>query len=440
MSSYWISCLRSAAGAFLAVGCAISLSLPAQAQLRITVDDGVREAVPLAIVSPNGPARELGREILSIVENNLARTGLIRIIPTSAHLERSVPIDQAPTFTNWRAIDSQALLVTSFEERGGQSRVSYRLWDTFSQRQTSGEVISFSSSEYRRAAHKLSDALYTALTGEGPYIDSRITFIDERGDKRARSKRLAIMDSDGENVSYLTGPREFVLTPKVSPDGRFLTYLSYRTGKPNAYIMDLETRRSDLLGSFRGMSFTPSFSPRGNTLALSMEENGNTDIYLMDFRGNVSRKLTSHPAIDTSPSFSPDARQIVFTSDRDGSPQLYVMNADGSGVRRITTGGSYSSPEWSPRGDFIAFSKLSRGQFSIGIIKPDGTGERILHTDYMLDSPTWAPNGRVLLFAKETRGSNSQSSLYTIDLTGTNLRRLPTPTSASDPSWSRLRD
>jgi TolB protein len=114
------------------------------------------------------------------------------------------------------------------------------------------------------------------------------------------------------------------------------------------------------------------------------------------------------------------------------------MGATGGAAQRISFGeGSYSTPVWSPRGDYIAFTKQGGGQFSIGIIKPDGSGERILTSGFHNEGPTFAPNGRVLMFFRDP-GGNSGPSLYTIDVSGRNELKVPTPGFASDPAWSPL--
>jgi TolB protein len=114
------------------------------------------------------------------------------------------------------------------------------------------------------------------------------------------------------------------------------------------------------------------------------------------------------------------------------------MNADGSGVRRISFGdGRYGTPVWSPRGDLIAFTRQNGGRFSIGVMRPDGSGERILTESYLEESPTWSPNGRVIMFFRQS-APGAGPRMWSIDLTGRNLRQISTPTDASDPAWSPL--
>ena len=289
----------------------------------------------------------------------------------------------------------------------------------------------------RRVAHIIADAIYERLTGEKGYFDTRVVFIDESGSKNDRKKRLAIMDQDGANVRYLSDGRAIALTPRFSPTRQEITYMSYESGQPKVYLLQIETGQRELVGDFPGMTFAPRFSPDGQKVIMSLlRDDGNSNIYAMDLRSRTTTRLTNSNAIDTSPSYSPDGSKVVFTSDRGGQPQIYVMGADGSGQTRVSFGGgSYSTPVWSPRGDLIAFTKQTGGEFQIGVMRTDGSGERILSTGFQQEGPTWAPNGRYLMFFKEAAGSGGPR-LYSIDLTGRNEQPIPTSNFASDPAWS----
>ncbi|HLL58769.1 MAG TPA: Tol-Pal system beta propeller repeat protein TolB, partial [Allosphingosinicella sp.] len=291
--------------------------------------------------------------------------------------------------------------------------------------------------DWRRAAHKCADAIYARLSGESPFFDSRIAYIAESGPKDKRVKRLAIMDSDGANHRFLTNGQSTVLTPRFSPDYKQIVYMSYVDNRPRIYIYDIGTGRQRVVTESANQTFAPRFSPDGRWVLYSMAVAGNTDVYKISASGGTPQRLTNTPGIDVGGSFSPDGTKIVFESDRSGSQQLYVMNADGSNQRRISFGGGrYATPEWSPRGDLIAFTRADN--FRIGVMTPDGGGERLLTNSWQDEAPTWSPNGRVIQFFRTTRGRGGASSVWQVDLTGVNERRIPTPLNGSDPAWGPL--
>jgi TolB protein len=323
----------------------------------------------------------------------------------------------------------------------GKLVVRFRLYDVFAgQELGQGLQLVGTTDGWRRIAHKVADQVYTRLTGESPYFDSRVVFVAETGPKDARQKRLAIMDYDGANVSYLTDAASIVLAPRFSPTGDRVLYTSYESGFPRIYVLDVASAGRRVLQSQDGtMSFAPRFAPDGRTVVYSLTSGGNTDLYAMDIGSGQSRRLSRAPSIETAPSFSPDGSRIVFESDRSGTPQLYIMPAGGGEAQRISFGqGRYGTPVWSPRGDLIAFTKQSKGRFHIGVMRTDGSEERLLTASFLDEGPTWSPNGRVIMFTRETQGAQGRASLYSVDITGRNLRQVPTETGASDPSWSPL--
>ncbi|MBK66873.1 MAG: Tol-Pal system beta propeller repeat protein TolB [Rickettsiales bacterium] len=421
----------------------------AQAELQVNITRGSVEPLPIAVKNFSADTAEnakLGRDMAQIVRRNLAASGLFDPIDPNrfpSGMESENPAQ--PQFKVWRGLSAQALAIGTIQtDASGQTRLEFRLWDIYAEKQMIGLAYTTTPSNWRRIAHIMSDEIYSRITGEAGYFDSRIVYIAESGSPIDRKKRLAIMDQDGANHRFLTSGNELVLTPRFSPNQQMITYLSYFNNRPRVYLYDLSTGRQKVLGDFRGMTFAPRFSPDGQTVVMSYAENGNTDIFEMNIKTEKTKPLTRHPGIDTAPSYSPDGKNIVFESDRSGTQQLYIMDRDGDDVRRITFGdGRYANPVWSPRGDLIAFTKMKGGLFYIGVVKPNGTGERIIAQAYHAEGPTWSPNGRVIAYFKETRGTSTKgktSSIYTIDLTGYNEQKLQTPEGASDPAWSPVNE
>jgi TolB protein len=406
----------------------------ARADIVVDVNKGEVKPLPIAIPAFAG---QRGADIAQVISANLERSGLFAPIDPKAFIEHDLSVTVQPRFADWKSISSQALVNGQVTVEGGRLRVDFRLWDVYSETQLLGLQFTSTPENWRRVAHKISDAVYERLTGEKGYFDTRIVFVAESGGRLNRVKTLAIMDQDGANPSYLTDGSYIVMSPRFSSTSQEITYMTLKPEGSAIYLFNLETARRESIGQFPGMVYAPRFSPDGGRVAFSVEHGGNSDIYVMNLKNRTSQRLTTDPAIDTSPSFSPDGTKIAFNSDRGGQPQIYVMNSDGTGVSRISFGaGRYTTPVWSPSGDFIAFTKQTGGEFHIGVMKPDGSDERLLTTSYLDESPTWAPNGRVLMFSRETPGGPPR--LWTVDVTGRILRPAPYPGSGSDPAWSPL--
>ena len=393
---------------------------------------------PDDVQTPAGNTATLGRAIAQIISSNLAGSGIFKPIGPAGVKTITFPEARAPDFAHWAGANAE-LLVQGFVQANpnGELTVGCYLYDVALRTEVVRAGYVVQPRDWRRTAHKCADAIYSKLSGESPFFDSRIVYIAETGPKNKRIKRLAIMDSDGANHRFLTNGQAMALTPRYSPDYKSILFLSYQGARARVFIHDLASGQQKLVTESNNPTFAPRWSPDGKTILFSMAIAGNTDIYSVPTAGGTPRRLTNAPGIDIGGSFSPDGRRIVFESDRSGSQQIYVMGADGATQQRISSGGGrYATPEWSPRGDQIAFTKIA-GNFRIGIMTPGGGGERLLTDSWQDEAPSWAPNGRLVQFFRTNMGSG-KTSIWQVDLTGVNERRIPTPVDGSDPAWGPL--
>jgi len=417
--------------------------------LVVDVEGGVSAPMPIAIPTmptaavvqtAAGSTDVLGRQLSEIVAGDLRNSGLFTPLPPAQLRTVSVPEVTAPAFDYWGGTGAQSLVQGYVRANGdGSLTVGCYLYDVTARNELARQGFVVQPSEWRRAAHKCADSIYSRLTGEGPYFDSRVVYVSETGPKAHRIKRLAIMDQDGANHRFLTNGQSIVLTPRFAPNQQSIVYMSYEGNQPSIYVYDLGSGHPRRVVSNASLTFAPRFSPDGRSILFSMATAGNTDIYRVSSQGGTPQRLTNSPGIDTGGSYSPDGSRIVFESDRSGGQQIYVMNADGSNQQRISFGGGrYATPVWSPRGDLIAFTRIA-GSFRIGIMSPSGSGEKLLTNEWQDEGPSWSPNGRVITFYRSGRGSSGKADLWMVDLTGNVERKIPTPLDGSDPAWGPLR-
>ncbi|MCX8509590.1 MAG: TolB family protein, partial [Rhodobacteraceae bacterium] len=284
-------------------GLALAASpLVAQEPLHIEITDGVIEPLPFAAPTfvDEGGAGDIAQAITDVVAADLQGTGLFAQVDPGAYISQVSGFDQPVAYADWKAINVQALIVGAVTNSGGQINVKFRLFDVFSDSEM-GDGLQFGGGQgdWRRIAHKVADQIYSRITGEGPYFDSRVVFVSESGPKGARQKQLAIMDYDGANVEYLTDASSIVLAPRFSAQGDRVLFTSFETGSPRIKMMDLSSRSAKALADLQGnMTFAPRFSPDGDTVVFSLENGGNTDLYSMSLSSGQMTQLTKTTSID----------------------------------------------------------------------------------------------------------------------------------------------
>ena len=410
----------------------------ANAALVVNIDKGNLKPAPFVISYFSKSDGTRGYPIDAVIVKDLVRSGFFKFIGYTTD-----GVEHVPNFAEYRNINSVLLISGEIKKTGRNSMDVYvRAWDVVVGKQVFGKVFSTKQSNWRRVGHLISDEIYKRITGNGAYFDSKIVYVSETGDFFHRSKRLAIADQDGGNVTYLTNGQNLVLTPTLSKNGENLLYVAYVNRVPRVMLYNLRSRSTYMVGNFSGMTYSPRFSPvDDDIIVLSATSAGSTNIHKLHLKRKATKQLTQQKGISTSPSFSPDGKKIAFVSDRTGAQQIFVMNSDGTNQRRISMGyGQYSTPAWSPSGEYIAFTKIEEREFFIGIMRPNGSDERLLAKGYMVEGPSWAPNSKWIVFTKELPGRKSEKSskLYTVDISGRHEKVLDLPTDASDPSWSSL--
>ena len=417
-----------------------ALAVPAQAQQPAATVI----AIP-PLTSPDSGTKgnqmlAVGWDVTQAIEADLRQTAEVMPLKPNRDDYYSYPEVTAPTFSKWRGKGAKALVTGFVQGRSdGRLTVGCYVYDAEMGRELARMGFAIAPGDWRRAAHKCSGLAYIAITGAPGMFDSRIAYVAESGIGDGRTRRIAIMDSDGYNHSYLTAGDAMVLTPRLAPKARQLAYVSFATGKPSVHILDVDSKQDRPLVPMDAISFAPRYSPDGSRIVFSMMQGANSDIYMVGANGGAPQRLTTAPGIDTDASFSPDGSKIVFESDRGGSQQLYIMNADGSAQRRLSFGGGwYASPEWSPDGSWIAFTQRSQAGRRIGIVRPDGTDEKMLTNGPGDEGPSWAASSRELLFQRA--GTTGRTGLYRVALDGSDPRAMTIPSDGSDPDWSGVVD
>ncbi|MBM3344767.1 MAG: Tol-Pal system protein TolB [Betaproteobacteria bacterium] len=356
---------------------------------------------PIAIL-PFRDETGVKQQVAPVIAANLARSGLFRAVDASGAKPQHEPADI--DYALWRSRGANAVVIGSVAAAAnGRYEVRFRLMDATQQTQLAGFSYAASAGQLRLTAHKIADVIYERLTGEKGAFATRIAYVVRLPGKRFL---LNVADADGFAPQTILASNEPIISPKWSPDGSRLAYVSFEQRKPVVYVQSITTGERRAVANFFGSNSAPAWSPDGRRLAVVLSREGGSQMFLINADGSGQpQRLATSNAIDTEPNFSPDGGSILFTSDRGGSPQIYRISVNGGQAQRVTFEGSYNvSARHSPDGKSFTLIHRCSGRFAVAVQDFYTRQLQVLSDGGVDESPAFSPNGRMILYASINKG------------------------------------
>ena len=379
---------------------ALLIANSAHAELVIRVTEGNDQPTVIALSPFDLNGLKVESDITDIVESDLRRSGLFKLIPQKDMLAfPSKPTDVY--FRDWRLLGTEYLVVGAMSVLAdGRYELEFSLLSINSQKVQFTHKVRASATKIRDLAHSVSDKIYQSITGIRGAFSTRLAYVSVIREGDDFTYRLQVADADGARESLMLESKQPIMSPSWSPDGKDLAYVSFETGRPAIFKQNLATAKRQQLTDFKGINGAPSWSPDGSTLAMVLSKDGNPELYSFDLATGKLTRLTRHFAIDTEPAWMPDGKHLLFTSDRGGTPQIYKLKLADRSVQRITFQGNYNArASIAPDGRTVAMVHRSSSVFHIAAL--DLKTRRLIElTETTLDeSPSIAPNGAMLMYA-----------------------------------------
>jgi dipeptidyl aminopeptidase/acylaminoacyl peptidase len=299
------------------------------------------------------------------------------------------------------------------------------------------------------------------VSPEGSWVAYTVRTLDMKEDKR--HSHIWMTSWDGARTLQLTSSKDSEHTPRWSPDGQYLAFLSSREGEDEidqVWRMNRAGGEAERLTDLKGGVNDLVWSPDSKRMALvvkdpdpeavdskdkdkekktpkpividrfqfKLDETGylgklRQHIYLLDLATRKAEVLTPGNYDELQPSWSPDGSTIAFVSkrgpdpDRDNNYDIYLIEAKlGAVARQLTTfKGADSDPDWesrlawSPDGKSIAYTQGGAPELiyyavhQLAVIPAAGGQARLIASslDRNMTRPYWSVDGGSIYFVLE---------------------------------------
>lgn len=140
----------------------------------------------------------------------------------------------------------------------------------------------------------------------------------------------------------------------------------------NLYDVQKKKVQQLIEGDFDFIISSPKVSPDGKKIAYVSFKENRWDIYIMEFEKGEIKRITDNFNIERDPSWSPDSKNILFSSDKGGIYNIYIYNLENENIFKITNvlGGCFH-PSMSPDGKKVAFLSYSSRGYDLHIVELD---------------------------------------------------------------------
>ncbi len=253
------------------------------------------------------------------------------------------------------------------------------------------------------------------------------------------------------------------LSPRLSPDGKYLAYVSRQTYNFDIWVRSISGSSNRQITFNKADDFYPVWYPDSRSLVfVSQKEDAGGDIWRIRFReveGHLiprgePEKISNWQGYDGYPTVSPDGRKIAWVSDASGRDEIWFHNDNTGKTSQLTFLGG-TQPAWSSQQDLIAFTSFRAGVenggdiWLINLHGPRPAEEEaaglwdprepplypLTRGEAAEGFPTWSPDASRLVFLRFDKDHNGDSLLTPADH-GALWEMAPLPAPAENPFFS----
>jgi dipeptidyl aminopeptidase/acylaminoacyl peptidase len=262
----------------------------------------------------------------------------------------------------------------------------------------------------------------------------KVVYVRRSNDIMTDSTRsnIWIADTNGGKHRPLLSSKKSFYSPRWSPDGTRLAYISNAHGKPQLYVRWMDTGQTALISNIQSSPSSLTWAPDGQTLAFTMS----VDAVEKPFSVKMPKKPKGAKWAEnfqyiSKARYQADGRGVLDPA----YTHIFVVPADGGSARQLTSGNYHHRGRISFSADsqsiYFSANRSDNWEYEPGesdIFKVDLSGEIHQITDYpgAESSPTVSPNGKLIAYARrdDKKLAYRNTYLHVMDSSGGSDRNL----------------
>ncbi len=321
------------------------------------------------------------------------------------------------------------------------------------------------------------------LSPDGRTIAFTITDTDVAANRRAT--QIYLMPATGGEMRQLTNDKASSSSPRWSPDGKLLAFISARDGEAQIHMIDVASGKITKISNVALGADAPLWSPDGKLLAFTSEvypacanddcnrarakaadenkvkakvadrllfrhwtswkEGKRSHVFVVPATGGAAAIDLTPGDYDAPPfslggaldyTFSPDSKELAFARNTDKveatstNGDIFIVAVTGGEARRITEANRAAdlSPQYSPDGRFIAYRaqakpgfEADRWQLMFYDRQTNQTKSMTPALDTNIEGFAFTADGKHVFF---TVGERGRQAIYSMDASGANMKRI----------------
>jgi Tol biopolymer transport system component len=175
-------------------------------------------------------------------------------------------------------------------------------------------------------------------------------------------------NGDLRDPRYIAPSTRSDLMPSLSATGRYLAFVSNRTGSWEVWIHDYRLASTFPATRLNRDELTsPEWSPDERRIVFVARDGGRSELVQVDIDSGRVETLSTRNERVRFGSFSQDGRWIYFSTDRSGDWQVWRMRADRSEAEQLTREGGFDPRDYGDADGVYYAKETSRGLFRLDL-------------------------------------------------------------------------